>query len=168
MNYKEAFSEFIDSALISQKDVEKLLALQNERVLKIVKKFVDLCKPRKITVISDSKEDIEYVKQKTISNQEESKLQTEGHTIHYDSFYDQARDKENTKVLIPKGEYRSPWINTMDRDEGLKEILDIMDGCMKDKECLVRFFCLGPLNSKFTLWLLNTAQALFFRKTLKL
>jgi len=161
MNYKEAFSEFIDNALISQKDVEKLFVLQNERVLKIIREFVDLCKPRKLSVISDSKEDIEYVKQKTLSNQEESKLQTEGHTIHYDSFYDQARDKENTKVLIPKGEYRSPWINTMDRDEGLKEILDIMDGCMKGKECLVRFFCLGPLNSIFTIGALQLTDSFY-------
>ncbi|MBY8988185.1 MAG: phosphoenolpyruvate carboxykinase (GTP) [Candidatus Lokiarchaeota archaeon] len=161
MSYKETFSKFVDSVLISQKDVEKLYALQNEYVLKIVKKFVDLCKPSKVTVISDSKEDIEYVKQKSVSNQEESTLRTEGHTIHYDSYYDQARDKENTEVLIPKGEYRSPWINTMDRDEGLEEILDIMDGCMKDKECLVRFYCLGPLNSKFTIGALQLTDSFY-------
>ena len=161
MNYKETFSKFVDKALISQKDVEKLYALQNEYVLKIVKQFVDLCKPGKITVISDSKEDIEYVKQKSVSNQEESKLQMKGHTVHYDSYYDQARDKKNTKVLIPKGEYRSPWINTMDRDEGLEEILDIMDGCMKGKECLVRFFCLGPLNSKFTIGALQLTDSYY-------
>ena len=161
MNYKEAFSEFTNNALITQRDVEKLFALQNEHILKIIKQFVDLCKPSKISVISDSKKDIEYVKQKSIIYQEESKLQIEGHTIHYDSFYDQARDKENTKVLIPKGEYRSPWINTMDRDEGLEEILDIMDGCMKDKECLIRFFCLGPLNSKFTIGALQLTDSFY-------
>ena len=161
MNYKEAFSEFINNALITQKDVEKLFALQNEHILKIIKLFVDLCKPSKVSVISDSKKDIEYVKQKSIIYQEESKLKIEGHTIHYDSFYDQARDKENTKVLIPKGEYRSPWINTMDRDEGLEEILDIMDGCMKGKECLIRFFCLGPLNSKFTIGALQLTDSFY-------
>ena len=161
MNYKEAFSEFTNNALITQKDVEKLFALQNEHILKIIKQFVDLCKPSKVSVISDSKKDIEYVKQKSIIYQEESKLKIEGHTIHYDSFYDQARDKENTKVLIPKGEYRSPWINTMDRDEGLEEILDIMDGCMKGKECLIRFFCLGPLNSKFTIGALQLTDSFY-------
>lgn len=161
MNNKETFSKFVDNALISQEDVEKLYALKNEYVLKTVIKFVDLCKPGKVTVISDSNEDIEYVKQKSVSYQEESKLNTEGHTVHYDSYYDQARDKENTKVLIPKGEYRSPWINTMDRDEGLKEILDIMDGCMKGKECLVRFFCLGPLNSKFTIGALQLTDSFY-------
>jgi phosphoenolpyruvate carboxykinase (GTP) len=161
MKYKEVFSEFIDNGLISKKDVEKLSALQNERVLNIIKKFVDLCKPSKVTVISDSEEDIEYVKQHSVILQEESNLQIEGHTIHYDSFYDQARDKENTKVLIPKGEYRSPWINNMNREEGLEEILDIMDGCMKSKECLVRFFCLGPLDSKFTIGALQLTDSFY-------
>ncbi|MFX0046545.1 MAG: phosphoenolpyruvate carboxykinase (GTP) [Candidatus Hermodarchaeota archaeon] len=161
MNNKLAFSEFINNALISQKDVEKLFALQNERVLNIVKEFVILCKPSKVTVISDSKEDIEYVKQKALTNKEESKLEIEGHTIHYDSYFDQARDKKNTKVLIPKGEYRSPWINTMDRDEGLEEILDVMDGCMNGKECVVRFFCLGPLHSKFTIGALQLTDSFY-------
>ncbi|MFX0075860.1 MAG: phosphoenolpyruvate carboxykinase (GTP) [Candidatus Hermodarchaeota archaeon] len=161
MNSKDIFSEYIRNGLVSQNDAEKLFALQNERVLQIIKKFVNLCKPLKVKVISDSKEDIEYVKHYAVLNQEESNLQTEGHTIHYDGFYDQARDKENTKVLIPKGEYRSPWINTMDRDEGLKEILSTMDGCMKGKECLVRFFCLGPLDSKFTIGALQLTDSFY-------
>ncbi len=161
MDNTKDFANFVERDLISQDDVEKLFNLKNEHVLKIIKQFVDLCKPSKVTVISDSKEDIEYVRQKTIVINEETKLQINGHTVHYDSFYDQARDKENTKVLIPKGEYRSPWINTMDRDEGLKEILEIMDGCMKGKECLVRFFCLGPLNSKFTIGALQLTDSFY-------
>ncbi|NHJ19854.1 MAG: phosphoenolpyruvate carboxykinase (GTP) [Candidatus Lokiarchaeota archaeon] len=161
MNYKEAFSEYIGNGLISQKDTDKLFALRNEHVLEIVKKFVDLCKPRKVTVISDSKEDIEYVRQHSILNREESKLQIAGHTIHYDGYYDQARDKNNTKVLVPKGEYKSPWINTMDREEGLKDVFDIMDGCMEGKECLIRFFCLGPINSKFTIGALQLTDSFY-------
>ena len=161
MDITKDFMNFVDRDLISQDDVEKLFNLKNEHVLKIIKQFVDLCKPSKVTVISDSKEDIEYVRQKAIVINEETKLQINGHTIHYDSFYDQARDKENTKVLIPKGEYRSPWINTMDRDEGLKEVLEIMDGCMKGKECLVRFFCLGPVNSKFTIGALQLTDSFY-------
>ena len=161
MDITKDFMNFVDRDLISQDDVEKLFNLKNEHVLKIIKQFVDLCKPSKVTVISDSKEDIEYVRQKAIVINEETKLQINGHTIHYDSFYDQARDKENTKVLIPKGEYRSPWINTMDRDEGLKEVLEIMDGSMKGKECLVRFFCLGPINSKFTIGALQLTDSFY-------
>jgi phosphoenolpyruvate carboxykinase (GTP) len=161
MSHRESYRELIDSGVISQNDAEKLFVLQNEPVLNIVKKFVKLCKPSKVTVISDSKEDIEYVKQHAVLFKEESNLQIEGHTIHYDSFYDQARDKENTKVLVPEGEYRSPWINTMDREEGLKEVLNIMNGCMKGKECLIRFFCLGPLDSKFTIGALQITDSFY-------
>ena len=161
MKFSEEFAVSIGTNIISQQDIEKLMALKNDHALKIIKRFVDLCKPSKVTVISDSEEDIEYIIQKTLSNKEERKLNLEGHTVHYDSFHDQARDKSNTKVLIPKGKYRSPWINTMDREEGLEEILEIMDGCMKGKECLVRFFCLGPLNSKFTISALQITDSFY-------
>jgi len=75
----------------------------------------------------------------------------QGHTIHYDGFHDQARDKVNTKVLLPKGKKISRFINTTDRDEGLKEVLGFMEGIMQGKEMLVCFFCLGPNNSKFSI-----------------
>ncbi len=152
--------------IIDQGDLIKLKALNNEHVLRIVNEFVELCKPRKVTVITDSKEDIEYVRQKCIEIGEESILKLEGATIHYDGFFsmsyhDQARDKENTRVLVPKGEEISQWINTIDREEGLKEILEIMDGCMEGHECLVRFFCLGPKNSKFSILALQLTDSFY-------
>ncbi|NVM35380.1 MAG: phosphoenolpyruvate carboxykinase (GTP), partial [Candidatus Lokiarchaeota archaeon] len=76
--------------------------------------------------------------------------------------HDQARDKGNTQVLVPKGQEDSfPWINTMERENGLNEILDIMDGCMKDHECVIRFFCLGPKNSKFSILALQLTDSLY-------
>ncbi|MCK4284912.1 MAG: phosphoenolpyruvate carboxykinase (GTP) [Candidatus Lokiarchaeota archaeon] len=147
-------------------NIEKLDALYNEHILKVVNNFISLCKPAKVTVITDSKEDIEYCRQKAIEIGEEAKLETEGHSVHYDGFFsmsnhDQARDKENTRVLISEGDYASPWINTIDREKGLKEILEIMDGCMKDRECLVRFFCLGPKNSKFSILALQLTDSFY-------
>ena len=83
----------------------------------------------------------------------------EGHTIHYDSYYDQARDKANTKVLLPKGKKISKHIKTIDKEDGLKEIMGFMDGCMKGKEMLVCFYCLGPVNSKFSLTALQLTDS---------
>ncbi len=147
-------------------NLEKLKALNNNHILKIVKDFVSLCKPAKITVITDSEEDIEYVRLKAIEIGEEAILEIEGHTIHYDGFFtmsnhDQARDKKNTRILIPKGEYASPWINTIDREKGLEEIMEIMDGCMKNRECLIRFFCLGPKNSVFSILALQLTDSFY-------
>jgi len=152
--------------IIDQENFDKLRALNNENVIKIVNEFVDLCRPSKVTVITDSIEDIEYCRQTAIKIGEEAKLEIEGHTIHYDGFFsmsnhDQARDKTNTKVLIPKGQYHPPAINTIEREEGLKEILEIMKGCMEGNECLIRFFCLGPKNSKFSILALQLTDSFY-------
>ncbi|MFX0141069.1 MAG: phosphoenolpyruvate carboxykinase domain-containing protein, partial [Candidatus Hodarchaeota archaeon] len=153
--------------VIDNNNLEKLKALNNSNVLKIVNEFVTLCKPSKVTVITDSKEDIDYVRDQAVELDEEARLELKGHTVHYDGFstmanHDQARDKENTQVLVPKGEEDSyPWINTMERTKGLKEILEIMDGCMEGHECVVRFFCLGPKNSKFSILALQLTDSYY-------
>ena len=152
--------------IINDENMAKLKALNNEHVMKIVDEFLAICKPEKVTVITDSKEDIDYVRQKSIEIGEESQLKIKGHTIHFDGFvnmgnHDQARDKDNTQVLIPKGGYKPPAINTIDREEGLKEILGIMDGCMKGNECIIRFFCLGPKNSKFSILALQLTDSMY-------
>ena len=141
--------------VLGETDLKKLEELNNIYAMEIVENYVTLLKPDKVTVITDSKEDIEYVRNLAIKNGEEKKLAMEGHTIHYDGYYDQARDKSNTKVLITPDMKMSKVINTIDRDEGLKEILEIMDGVMKGKEALVRLFCLGPLNSRFSITIIN-------------
>lgn len=132
-------------------NLKKLQELNNPKVIEIVEKYIELCKPDKVTVLTDSEADLQYVRDLAIKNGEEKKLKTQGHTIHYDNYYDQARDKENTRVLLPKGEKLSRHIKTIDKDEGLKEIFSIMDGCMKGNEMLVCFYCLGPTNSKFSI-----------------
>jgi phosphoenolpyruvate carboxykinase (GTP) len=153
--------------IIDDINLEKLKALNNQSVLKIVNEFISLCKPSKVTVITDSQEDINYVRKRAIELNEETKLNLEGHTVHYDGFFtmsnhDQARDKGNTQVLVLKGEEESyPWINTMERESGLKEILEIMDGCMKNHECVIRFFCLGPKNSKFSILALQMTDSFY-------
>ena len=167
MDILDIFQDYLHKGLFKDDDLKKLIALNNTHVLNIVSNFIDLCKPSKIKVISDSKEDIEYVRNQTIIVGEESKLNLEGHTIHYDGFetmsnHDQARDKEHTQVLLPKEDNNTyPWINTMHREEGLNEVLGIMDGCMKGHECLVRFFCLGPKNSKFSILALQLTDSFY-------
>ena len=141
----------IDKRVIDGKNLSKLEALNNPKVMEIVEKYVKLCKPGKVTVITDSQEDIDYVRKKALENKEESPLKMEGHTIHFDGYYDQGRDRENTKVLLEKGKKISKSINTGDRKECLKEVMGLLDGIMKGKEMLVMFFTLGPQNSKFSI-----------------
>jgi phosphoenolpyruvate carboxykinase (GTP) len=141
----------ISQSILSQEDLKKIEYLNNPKVLNIVEEFINLLKPAKATVITDSQEDIDYVRELAIRTGEERKLAMKGHTIHYDSYYDQARDKGNTRVLVIPGMKMSKVINTISREEGVKEVMEIMEGTMAGKEALIRFFCLGPLGSKFSI-----------------
>ncbi len=146
---------------INEKDLEKIKALKNPKVEKVIDKYLTLCKPEKATVIDDSPEDIAFVRQMSVDNKEEIELAIEGHTVHFDGYYDQARDKKNTRLLVPfkEKEKYGKHINTIDRDEGLEEVMEIMDGVMKGKTAIIRFFSLGPTNSRFSLCALQITDS---------
>jgi len=141
----------MDKSILDKRNLAKLKALNNPKVMQIVEKYIKLCKPAKVTVLTDSKEDIAYVRKLALDNKEEKKLAMKGHTIHFDGYYDQARDKANTKVLISGDVCLSKAVNCGERESCLKEIFEFLDGVMKGKEMLVRFFCLGPINSEFSI-----------------
>ena len=63
--------------------------------------------------------------------------------------------------MLPKGKKLTKAINTIDREEGLKEVLGIMEGCMKGRELLVSFFCLGPNNSRFSILSLQLTDSTY-------
>ncbi|MCK4902128.1 MAG: phosphoenolpyruvate carboxykinase (GTP), partial [Thermoplasmatales archaeon] len=116
-----------------------------------IAKYIELCNPAKISVLIDSEEDLRYTREAAVKNREEAKLSANGHTIHFDGFYDQARDKPKTKFLISKGKDLGSELNTMNRDDGLKEIFKIMENIMEGHELFIKFFCLGPINSPFSI-----------------
>lgn len=132
-------------------DYQKLLKLNNKKVVDFIAKFTDLCNPLKVTVCDDSEEDINYIRNAAINNKEEAKLSIAGHTIHYDGYYDQARDKTRTKFLLPKEKKLGPELNTLDKNKGLKEIFKIMKNIMKGHELFIKFFSLGPNSSEFSI-----------------
>jgi phosphoenolpyruvate carboxykinase (GTP) len=153
--------EKIEEIVLDQENLEKLKALNNEYVLETVVKFIRVCKPSKVTVITDDQKDRDYILQRTKDLNEEMKLKMEGHTYHKDSQKDLARDKKNTRVLIEEGEKLSKVINTKERSEGIKEIMEIMDGAMRDKEMFVLFFSLGPTNSRFSFCALQVTDSAY-------
>lgn len=136
---------------MDQVNQRKLELLDNPYVIQRVEEAIVLCQPEKVTVITDAPEDIQYVKELALKNKEEKKLKVEGHTIHFDGYYDQGRDKENTRYLLSKKVNWGIDINSIDKDKGLEEIKSYFKGSMKGKEMLVRFFSLGPTNSSFSI-----------------
>jgi len=136
---------------LGEEGYRKLLGIDNPQLHEFVAKYVGLCNPDRVFVSTDSPEDINYIREAAIRNGEEKKLAVDGWTVHFDGYYDQARDKARTKFLVPKGVDLGPNLNAMDRDEGLKEIHQILRGIMQGHELYIRFFCLGPTNSEFAI-----------------
>ena len=136
---------------MEQINQKKLEALNNAYVIQRVEEAMILCQPEKVTVVTDAPEDIQYVRELALKSKEEEKLRLDGHTVHFDGYYDQGRDKENTRYLLSK---KVDWgidINSIDKDKGLEEIKSYFKGSMKGKEMLVRFFSLGPTHSSFSI-----------------
>ncbi len=136
---------------LDETNLAKLLALKNPAMHRFVAEAIDLCKPEKVFVSTDSPEDIAYIRQLALDRNEETALAIEGHTIHFDGYHDQARDVARTKYLLPKGVDLGERLNSIDRTEGLAEIRGFLDGAMTGKVAMVRFFCLGPVNSEFSI-----------------
>jgi phosphoenolpyruvate carboxykinase (GTP) len=129
----------------------KLDALTNDAVHEFVAHAVTLCEPDDVLVCDDSDADVAKIRQLAIDKHEETPLAIEGHTVHFDGYYDQARKKEVTKYLVPADETLDPMLNQIDRDEGLAEIEGLQRGAYKGRTMFVRFFCLGPTDSIFAI-----------------
>lgn len=138
---------------------EKLSKLNNPLLLGFIADWVVHCNPDSVFVVTDSEEDMEYVRRKAIENGEESKLATKGHTVHFDGFCDQARDKENTKILVTKEMELGSNFNTVERNQGLQEMHGLLKDSMKGKEMYVLFFCLGPVISPFSILALQLTDS---------
>lgn len=136
---------------LGEENRQKLMMIDNPELHQFIAKYVELCNPDKVFVCTDSPEDTRYVRQEAIRAGEEMELALNGHTVHFDGYYDQARDKKNTKFLLPEGVDLGSNINAMDRGAGLDEIHEILRDIMRGHQLFVRFFCLGPLNSEFSI-----------------
>ena len=141
---------------LTDENYDKLMALDNEKLHRFVADSIELCSPASVFVCTDSDEDIQYVRRRAIELGEEQALNLDGHTAHFDGFvsmslHDQARDKANTRYLLPPGMDLGERINSIGKEEGLAEVRGFLKDAMAGKEMLVRFFCLGPTDSEFSI-----------------
>ena len=127
--------------------MDKLLSLNNDEVNEFVAYAIELCEPDSVWVGNDSDQDAAYCRQLAMDNKEELPLAIDGHTVHFDGYYDQARKKEVTKYLVPSDIDLDKKLNQVEREQGLKEIEGLQRGGCKGRQMLVCFFCLGPTNS---------------------
>jgi phosphoenolpyruvate carboxykinase (GTP) len=157
---------------LSRLDYEKLCSITNPKVHEFIAKASDLCNSERIFICSDSAEDIAYVRHQAIATGEEKAiLNLPGHTVHFDGVYDQGRDRQATKYLVPKGISLSKALNQIDRQEGLAEVKGLLRDSMMGRTMIVRFISLGPQNSVFTIlglqctdsWYVAHSENILFR-----
>jgi len=135
----------------SEMEYRKLEVIDNPKLKEFISKYIQICNPDLVFIRTDAPRDAEYIRKKAIENGEEIKLATKGHTIHFDGYYDQARDKANTKYLLRPDEVLGSDIKSCDRRKGLDEIHNLLKDSMVGKEMYISFFCLGPTGSKFSI-----------------
>jgi phosphoenolpyruvate carboxykinase (GTP) len=100
--------------------------------------------------MTDSDEDIAYIRESAVRSGEEQPLNIAGHTYHFDGIQDQGRDRKATKYLVPKSDTLSKALNQIDRETGLDEVRSFLKDSMKGRTMIVRFLSLGPTGSVFT------------------
>ncbi len=144
-------SEDVLKEKLNQESFKKISNLGNSYLNQFLVEYIEMCNPQKVFVSDGSKQDINYIKQRAVENHEEASLKTKGHTIHFDAYGDQGRDKEHTKILLEKGEQLDKVIVTGEREENLKEVHEILDGIMQGREMFVCFYTLAPENSVFSI-----------------
>ncbi len=140
---------------------QKLVKLNNPAVTEFVAKYLKLCNPDSAFVRANSDEDAKYIRNRSIEKAEEKPLEMEGHTVHYDGYNDQARDKGNTKFLTSPQEEIGPQFNSIDREKGLEEVHGYLKNIMEGKEAYICFFCLGPKKSPFSMPVLQITDSTY-------
>lgn len=146
---------------LDPENLEKLLRINNSFLHRFIATYVGLCEPDEVFVCNDSPEDLNYIRRQAIELGEEKQLAMEGHTVHFDGYFDQARDKAKTKFLLPQGEELGEFFNCMNREEGLAEIFSLLRGIMRGKKLFICFFTLGPVNSPFAIPVLQLTDSAY-------
>ena len=136
---------------LSESDYKKLCAISIPKVHEFIAKSADLCNAEHVFVCSDTPQDKAHIREQAIATGEETPLKIEGHTYHFDGYYDQGRDRKATKYLVPKKVFLTKALNQIDRQEGLAEVKSTLRDSMTGRTMIVRFLSLGPTNSVFTI-----------------
>lgn len=136
---------------LTGENYEKLMALDNAKMHKFVADAIELTGADSVFVCTGSEADIDYIRQLALKTGEEKPLKIAGHTYHFDGYYDQGRDKAATKYLLPEASELCRNLNWIEKKKGTEEVLSFLKGSMLGREMLVCFWCLGPVDSVFSI-----------------
>jgi phosphoenolpyruvate carboxykinase (GTP) len=136
---------------MGEANFNKIGILKNEKLNEFVFKYIKLCNPDSVFVRSDDPRDAEYIRNKALELGEEKALSMKGHTVHFDGYNDQGRDKFSTRYLLMPDEKLGSDIESVERESGINEVHGYFAGSMIGKEMYIGFYCLGPTDSVFSI-----------------
>ena len=136
---------------LTAENYKRLTALDNPKMHDFVADAIELTQPASVFVCTDAPEDMAYIRELAIKTGEEIPLSTPGHTCHFDSYYDQARDTARTKYLLSPGSDLGASLNSIEKSTGVEEVRSFLKDLMAGREMLVCFWCLGPIDSVFSI-----------------
>jgi len=147
---EDRYAPLLKSKLTKQ-SFRNLAALKNPKLHAFIADSIALCNPDSVFVCTDSKADIAYMRRLAVETGAEKPLNAPGHTFHFDGYFDQGRDKGSTKYLLAPGMHLGSSLNSIGKKEGLEEVRSLLKDSMVGRLMLVRFSCLGPVGSKFSI-----------------
>jgi len=136
---------------LTSEHYDKLMAMENPKLHQFVADALALTGADSAYVCTDAEEDRQFIRDTALKNGEEVRLKTTGHTCHFDGYFDQARDKAQTKYLLPEGADLGESLNSTDRQAGTEEVRGFLKDSMVGRQAIVCFFCLGPVDSVFSI-----------------
>ena len=146
----ENVKEFLKDRLTPE-NYDRLIALDNSKMHEFVADAIELTRPASVFVCGGAEPDMAYIRELATKNGEEVRLNIPGHTCHFDGYHDQARDKAKTKYLLPPGSDLGASLNSIDKGTGVEEVRSFLKDSMVGREMLICFFCLGPIDSDFSI-----------------
>ncbi len=140
---EELFAKTLDDA-----NRKKLQKITNQDALIKIANAISICTPDAVFINTGSEEDVEWIRQYSLTKGEEEKLAKDGHTIHFDLPQDQARLVNQTYYIINEGEKMSSLAKSVLRTEAIDYVKQFMPGIMKGMTMIVGFYSRGPVGAE--------------------
>ncbi len=125
-----------------------------------IERFVTLCNPESVFVFTGTAEEKKYIREKALTVGEEKRLCHPYHSVHFDGYTDQGRDKDSTRYLL-RGKGQEMYLNGIPKTQGMQTVKQEFKNCMQGREMIIGFFSLGPLGSKLSIQCLQITDSFY-------
>jgi phosphoenolpyruvate carboxykinase (GTP) len=127
--------------------LSKLSAIANQEALIKIANAIAMTDPDTVFVNSGTPEDIQAVREMSLTKGEESTLAMPGHTIHFDLAQEQARIVDRTFYIVNPDEDTSVLAKSILRAQALDYVRTNMVGIARGKTLFIGFFSRGPIGA---------------------